>query len=260
MVLQAFPNTSSSISSSIIVTALSYNNSSVTDSARYCIGKKYYSPSTSTITVTGPTVNWNQFRGNMYEDGTPYPPGPGAPPAEPSCFLSGSIVMMAYNAFKVIEEILPGDKIIGAFGEINEVLAIEQVILGNRWMYNINGEHNTTGEHPHISADKKFYAFEPEMVYGEWGGSYEVLTANGKEQWINYGLTKHKVTNLEKGIVLQTLNGPKELENIQQYNMPSHTPLYNLVVNGSHTYTVDGYAVTGWPREDDFDYDAWIKK
>ena len=42
--------------------------------------------------------------------------------------------------------------------------------------------------------------------------------------------------------------------------MPSDTQLYNLVVGGSHTYHVDGYAVTGWPREDDFDYDRWICK
>jgi len=31
----------------------------------------------------------------------------------------------------------------------------------------------------------------------------------------------------------------------------------NLVISGSHTYHVDGYAVTGWPREDDFNYDNW---
>jgi hypothetical protein len=39
--------------------------------------------------------------------------------------------------------------------------------------------------------------------------------------------------------------------------MPEDTQLYNLVIGGSHTYHVDGYAVTGWPREDDFDYDLW---
>jgi hypothetical protein len=39
--------------------------------------------------------------------------------------------------------------------------------------------------------------------------------------------------------------------------MVPETQLYNLVVGGSHTYHVDGYAVTGWPNEDDFDYDLW---
>lgn len=39
--------------------------------------------------------------------------------------------------------------------------------------------------------------------------------------------------------------------------MSPDTQLYNLVIDGSHTYHVDGYAVTGWPKEDDFDYDVW---
>ena len=42
--------------------------------------------------------------------------------------------------------------------------------------------------------------------------------------------------------------------------MPPETKLYNFVVGGSHTYFVNGYAVTGWPREDDFDYDKWESK
>ena len=42
--------------------------------------------------------------------------------------------------------------------------------------------------------------------------------------------------------------------------MPEDTQLYNLVVDGSHTYHVDGYAVTGWPSENDFDYDTWSRK
>jgi hypothetical protein len=31
-------------------------------------------------------------------------------------------------------------------------------------------------------------------------------------------------------------------------------------MSGSHTYHVDGYAVTGWPSEHDFDYDTWNAK
>jgi hypothetical protein len=42
--------------------------------------------------------------------------------------------------------------------------------------------------------------------------------------------------------------------------MPADTQLYNLVTGGSHTYFVEGYAVTGWPREDDWDYDTWTSK
>jgi hypothetical protein len=47
---------------------------------------------------------------------------------------------------------------------------------------------------------------------------------------------------------------------LETYSLPPDTQLYNLVVSGSHTYHVDGYAVTGFPREDDFDYDAWVPR
>ncbi len=41
---------------------------------------------------------------------------------------------------------------------------------------------------------------------------------------------------------------------------PAELQLYNLVLAGSHTMRVDGYLVTGWPQEADFDYDAWRLK
>jgi hypothetical protein len=50
------------------------------------------------------------------------------------------------------------------------------------------------------------------------------------------------------------------VKSLETYSMPPDTQLYNLVVGGSHTYHVDGYAVTGWPREDDFDYDLWVAR
>jgi hypothetical protein len=47
---------------------------------------------------------------------------------------------------------------------------------------------------------------------------------------------------------------------VRQGHWPPHTQLYNLVLGGSHTMRLDGYLVTGWPNEHDFDYDAWRPK
>jgi hypothetical protein len=63
----------------------------------------------------------------------------------------------------------------------------------------------------------------------------------------------------EKGIHLKTVEGSREIKSFEVYDLPPETQLYNLVVDGSHTYHVEGYAVTGWPHEDDFDYDAWVR-
>ena len=74
------------------------------------------------------------------------------------------------------------------------------------------------------------------------------------------GLKPERIQKLQTGIQLKTIEGSREVVTLEEYSLPSDTQLYNLVVSGSHTYHVDGYAVTGWPREDDFDYDIWSKK
>lgn len=182
-----------------------------------------------------------------------------------TCFPAGSKVMVAGKEHAVnIEDIKVGDKVIGAGGEINTVLALDHTILGDRLLYNINGEHYTTGEHPHLGADKKFYMPEPEAIKAEWGNKYPVILKNGKiKELVNRGITDHsKLLQMFVGTELKTFWGKEKVRTmVSTYSMPN-TPLYNLVLDGSHTYFVDGYAVTGWPRDDDFDYDNWkqIKK
>ena len=75
--------------------------------------------------------------------------------------------------------------------------------------------------------------------------------------WRNIGLTTYRVKKLTVGVELVTQGGSKVVNSIEQYKLPPDTKLYNFVVGGSHTYIVNGYAVTGWPREDDFDYKTW---
>jgi hypothetical protein len=75
-----------------------------------------------------------------------------------------------------------------------------------------------------------------------------------------HGLNPGRIETLTTGQKLKTIEGSRMVETLEIYDMPPETQLYNLVIGGSHTYFVDGYAVTGWPREDDFDYDAWIPR
>ncbi len=172
------------------------------------------------------------------------------------CFLAGSIVQME-DGEKCIEDVRIGDKVRGAFGEINTVLALHRPLLGNHKLIKINS-HISTSHHPHVGADGKFYCGEPKVVDNStYGRFHEVITQNGKEQMFLHGLKPGRVQELLVGIALKTVDGSRMVETIDAVDMPPTTQLYNLVVSQSHTYHVDGYAVTGWPREDDFDYDTW---
>jgi len=178
------------------------------------------------------------------------------------CFLAGSLVHMADGGTKAIEDVLVNDLVIGAFGEINTVLALHRPILGSAKMCKINDEHSTTNHHPHVSVDKKFYCGDPDLVSGTtYGHKHKVIDEHGNvvERMLD-GLAKERIQKLETGIELKTIEGSRIARTIEVYSMPEDTQLYNLVIGGSHTYHVDGYAVTGWPSELDFDYDAWVPK
>ena len=175
------------------------------------------------------------------------------------CFFHDALVTMADGSTKAIEDVRVGNLVLGAFGEINEVLALHRPLLGNNTMTNINTDHHTSSHHPHVSADRQFYAVKPAVVMSNtYGKSHQVLDENMVPyQRFLAGLKPGRVQQMEIGIQLKTVDGSREITFLDTYEMAPETQLYNLVVSGSHTYHVDGYAVTGWPNEDDFDYDAW---
>ena len=176
----------------------------------------------------------------------------------PPCFLAGSLVTLADLTTKPIEDIHVGDELFGAFGEKNVVIALHRPLLGNKRMLKINNEHSTTSHHPHVSADKKFYCANPAAMVEGYGKQHKVLDGEGHEiDLYLYGLNPSRLLDIKTGVELKTIDGSRTVTTLELYDLPADTQLYNLVTSGSHTYHVDGYAVTGWPREDDFDYDTW---
>jgi hypothetical protein len=175
------------------------------------------------------------------------------------CFFHDALVTLADGSTKAIEDIRVGDMVLGAFGEHNEVLALHRPLLGKNTMTNINNEHHTSSHHPHISPDKKFYAVKPAVVMSDtYGKSHEVLDENMVPyQRFLSGLKPGRVQQMELGLQLKTVDGSRVITFLDTYEMAPETQLYNLVLSGSHTYHVDGYAVTGWPNEENFDYDEW---
>ncbi len=182
----------------------------------------------------------------------------------PPCFLKGALVSLSDKSTIPIEDVKVGDELYGAFGEINTVLALHRPLLGNTKMLNINNEHHTSLHHPHIGLDKKFYSYDPTRNTNDlYGKSYPVINAEGKIEYRKLeGVSKSHFERLNIGSVVKTIDGFKQIESLEVYELPSNTQMYNLVMSGSHTYCVDGYAVTGWPTESDFNYTTWepIKK
>jgi Hom_end-associated Hint len=180
----------------------------------------------------------------------------------PACFPAGTKVHIVGGETKNIEDIQVGDQVIGAFGEHNPVLALQHVMVGNSKMYKINDEHVTTDHHPHVSLDKKFYTMDIKTIEEKvYGTNMPVINGEGKIEMRHLdGLNKGRIQKLTLGLTLKTIDGHREVTKIEEVPMAFDTKLYNLVTGGSHTYHADGYAVTGWPSERDFDYDTWQQK
>jgi hypothetical protein len=169
---------------------------------------------------------------------------------------------LADGVEKPIEEVVVGDRVIGAFGEVNEVLALHRPLLGGNRMCCINGEHHTSNHHPHVGAGREFFSNDVDWLRSAtYGREHEVINGAGeKETRMLHGLRGDRVQALAVGAELKTVEGARIVRSIDVYSLPAETQLYNLVVGGSHTFCVDGYAVTGWPREDDFNYDTWTPR
>ena len=177
------------------------------------------------------------------------------------CFLEGSPVALENGTTKPIETVAVGDRVVGAFGEINTVTGTISNNLGFVPIININGEHKTTAPHPHIAADHKFSCADPVSLTFAYGKSFPVSGADGtRGKRVIKGVNRERITKLQIGTVLQTLTGPRPVTTLETIRMPPATRVYHLTTDGSHSYTVDGYAVAGGATEDDFDYDAWTPK
>jgi len=216
------------------------------------------------VNITGPnsadvyTNNFNDIVLVVHKTGCPDITGVTAP-----CFLAGSLVVMSdHVTHKKIEDVCVGDKVCGAFGEVNTVMALHRPLLGKHTLTRINGEHTTTSHHPHVGSDKKFYAVDiATAVEKTYGRLHNVIDGTGNVvSRLLWGLRPNRLLPLKEGVVLKYKGGAKAVRTLETLTMPEDTQLYNLVVSGSHTYYVEEYAVTGWPREDDFDYDRWIPK
>ncbi len=144
-----------------------------------------------------------------------------------SCFTKDSLVTMADGTQKPISKIKKGDKVLSKGGGTNTVLGIETPKLGSRKLYSINGgPFFFTAEHPFLTKEG-WKSISLEETKKEEPRLMKVL--NMKDE-------------LKVGDVLITEDGEITIETIESKQAPDQT-LYNLMLDGDHTYIVNGYVV-----------------
>lgn len=143
-----------------------------------------------------------------------------------SCFDPNALVKMADGSTKRIADIVIGDKVLSGNGkDINNVIGIEEVPLENRKMYKFNNTWAFVSEEHPILTNKGWAAFNPTS----WAVEDEFV---GKLALIDIGTEVAKYDGTYE-----------KIETIEAVDMDSEYLIYNLMLDGDHTYIVEDYVV-----------------
>ena len=159
---------------------------------------------------------------------------------EASCFVAGTMVLMADGTQRPIESVRVGDLVLGRRGRGNRVRGCECTRLGRRRLYGLNGGRPfVTAEHPFLTAEG-WKALDPDATRRE---TERLAVAplqlgdrlcRGIARQASAGSGRGRLVFLQATTVLEAIAGMTD--------EPS-TPLFNLLLDGDHSYVADGWIV-----------------
>ena len=140
-----------------------------------------------------------------------------------SCFTAGTKVTLADGSTKDIEDVVVGDMVAGSNGKANAVVGVEVPPLGDRPLYAINGSKAfVTAEHPFMTT-MGWKSIDPTLTMKE-------------NALLDVGA-------LSIGDILVTDNGNVAISSITQHSGDKEEKVYNLLLDGNHTYYANGFLV-----------------
>ncbi|MCP3323272.1 Hint domain-containing protein [Aeromonas hydrophila] len=154
-----------------------------------------------------------------------------------SCFVAGTCILMADGEERPIETLQVGERVRDQYGHSNRILAIEQVLLGERRLYGLNRlAPFFTAEHPLLTT-RGWAAIAPAMTRTE-NPTLAVLplfTGMHLLGWSEHGSAG--------SLALAPHPTPLLVESLCWLDAPPTTALFNLILDGSHSYVANGLIV-----------------
>ncbi|MFQ2215125.1 Hint domain-containing protein [Aeromonas dhakensis] len=154
-----------------------------------------------------------------------------------SCFVAGTPILMADGEERPIEALQVGERVRDQYGRNNRILAVERVLLGARRLYGINRlAPFFTAEHPFLTT-RGWAAIAPAMTRTE-NPTLAVLplfTGMHLLGWSEHGNAGNLALAPQPALLL--------LESLCWIDAPPTTALFNLILDGSHSYIANGLIV-----------------
>ncbi|WP_323931925.1 Hint domain-containing protein [Aeromonas hydrophila] len=154
-----------------------------------------------------------------------------------SCFVAGTRIMMADGEDRPIETLQVGERVRDQYGHSNRILAIERVLLGERRLYGLNRlAPFFTAEHPFLTT-RGWAAIAPAMTRTE-NPTLAVLPLFTGMHLL--GWSEHSSAG---NLALAPHPAPLLVESLCWLDAPPTTALFNLILDGSHSYVANGLIV-----------------
>ncbi|MFM5140272.1 Hint domain-containing homing endonuclease [Aeromonas rivipollensis] len=155
-----------------------------------------------------------------------------------SCFVAGTRILMADGSERPIETLQAGEQVLDQHGQSNRILAVERVILGNRRLYGLNRlPPFFTAEHPFLST-RGWVAISPAMTRAEQPTLAVQPLFNGMRI-----LCGPAAVTLSGNLALAAQPAELLVESLYWVDSPPTTALFNLILDGSHSYIANSLIV-----------------
>ncbi len=158
---------------------------------------------------------------------------------ESSCFVAGTRVLMADGSERPIDSVRAGDAVLGRCGRVNRVVASERTSLGRRRLYAFNGgQPFVTAEHPFLTCEG-WKALDPEATRRE-NDRLHVAALQPGDRVCRAVVRRVEHAGAQQLLFLQSA---MVLEALAAVEADPGTPLFNLLLDGDHSYVADGWIV-----------------
>ncbi|MGE6197645.1 Hint domain-containing homing endonuclease [Aeromonas media] len=155
-----------------------------------------------------------------------------------SCFIAGTRILMADGSERPIETLQSGEQVLDQHGQINRILAVERVILGNRRLYGLNRlPPFFTAEHPFLST-RGWVAIAPAMTRAEQPTLAVQPLFTGMRI-----LCGPAAVALTGNLALAAQPAELLVESLYWVDSPPTTALFNLILDGNHSYIANSLIV-----------------
>jgi Hom_end-associated Hint len=158
-----------------------------------------------------------------------------------SCFTADTLVLLADGSEKAICDIKVGDRVLSGAGQVNRVVAVERPRLAGRKLYAFNGGAAfVTAEHPFLTP-AGWKALDPAATAAENPALKVATLAIG--DLLTVALPSGRSASGNLALALEVATSLLLLSRIEAQDADPQTIVYNLLLDGDHSYVANGFVV-----------------